>query len=118
MAQFGPLCTRAALLWHCTGAVFDDNVLRCSQREHTHTSNATGQQSLPVSDVPGQDAARQLKAVDILDELRELAKDARNLPDGGSVSFELCGEQVSMRFAQRHLIDLGALLDGDPAESQ
>ena len=45
-------------------------------------------------------------AVDILPELRELAGDAVNLPDGGTVTFELCGESVSIRFAQRHLIDL------------
>jgi hypothetical protein len=58
------------------------------------------------------------KAVDILDELRELAEDAVNLPDGGTVSFALCGEPVSMRFAQRHLIDLGALLATESVEPQ
>jgi hypothetical protein len=58
------------------------------------------------------------QAVDILDDLRELAGDAVNLPDGGTVSFELCGEPVSMRFAQRHLIDLGALLEAESVEPQ
>ena len=58
------------------------------------------------------------KAVDILHELRELAGDAVNLPDGGTVSFELCGEPVSIRFAQRHLIDLGALLAAESVEPQ
>lgn len=59
-----------------------------------------------------------LRAVDILDDLRELADEAANLPDGGSVSFELCGEPVSIRFAQRHLIDLGALLEAESVEPQ
>ncbi|ORB68790.1 sacsin N-terminal ATP-binding-like domain-containing protein [Mycolicibacterium tusciae] len=58
------------------------------------------------------------KAVDILHELRELAGDAVNLPDGGTASFELCGEPVSIRFAQRHLIDLGALLAAESVEPQ
>jgi hypothetical protein len=58
------------------------------------------------------------KAVDILDELRELAGDAANLPDGATVSFELCGEPVSIRFAQRHLIDLWALLAAESVAPQ
>jgi hypothetical protein len=58
------------------------------------------------------------KAVHILHELRELAEDAANLPDGETVSFELCGEPVSIRFAQRHLIDLGALLAAESVEPQ
>jgi hypothetical protein len=58
------------------------------------------------------------KAIDVVHELRELAGDAANLPDGGTVSFELCGEPVSMRFAQRHLIDLGALLAVESVEPQ
>ncbi|PXW30397.1 UNVERIFIED_CONTAM: hypothetical protein DES50_108207 [Williamsia faeni] len=56
------------------------------------------------------------KAVDILHELRELAEDVINLPDGGTVSVELCGEPVSLRFAQRHLIDLGALLAAESVD--
>lgn len=56
------------------------------------------------------------KAVDILDDLRRLAGDADILPDGETVNFELCGEPVSIRFAQRHLIDLGALLAAESAE--
>lgn len=55
-------------------------------------------------------------SVDILDDLRELVADATSRYDGGSVGFELCGESVSMRFAQRHLIDLGALLEAEPTE--
>lgn len=55
-------------------------------------------------------------AAKILDDLRELAEDAKNRPDGGSVDFVLCGEPVSMRFAERHLIDLGALLKAESAE--
>lgn len=58
------------------------------------------------------------KAVDILHELRELVADAVNLPDGGTVIFELCGEPVSIRFAQRHLIDLGALLTAESVDPQ
>ena len=58
------------------------------------------------------------QAVDILDDLRELVEDAANLRDGGSVGFELCGDSISMRFAQRHLIDLGALLAAESLELQ
>jgi hypothetical protein len=35
-----------------------------------------------------------------------------------SVSFELCGEPVSISFAQRHLIDLGVLLASESLEPQ
>jgi hypothetical protein len=51
------------------------------------------------------------QAVDFLDDLRELADNAANLPDGGSVSLKLCGKPEAIRFAQRHLIDLGSLLE-------
>lgn len=58
------------------------------------------------------------KAADILSELRKIAGEAADLPDGGTVSFELCGEPVSIKFAQRHLIDLGALLAEESTEPQ
>jgi len=58
------------------------------------------------------------KAAGILDELRELAVDAADLPDGGAISLELCGEPATIRFAQRHLIDLGVLLAAEPAVLQ
>jgi hypothetical protein len=58
------------------------------------------------------------KAVDILHDLRQLTEDAPDLPDGGNVNIELCGEQVSIGFAQRHLIDLGALFTAQSVEPQ
>jgi hypothetical protein len=58
------------------------------------------------------------KAADILRDLRALADDAANLPEGGTITFELCGDTVSIRFAQRHLIDLGALLAAESDEPQ
>jgi hypothetical protein len=58
------------------------------------------------------------KAADILNELRALAADASDLPEGGTITLELCGETLSMRFAQRHLIDLGALLSAESTAPQ
>ena len=51
-------------------------------------------------------------APNIVEDLIELAGRAPALPDGASISFELCGEQVELRFAQRHLIDVGVFLSG------
>lgn len=50
---------------------------------------------------------------DVLEQLSGLAEQAADVPDGASIEFALCGEKVRMRFAQRHLIDLGVLLNGD-----
>ncbi len=49
-------------------------------------------------------------APNIVEDLIELAGRAPALPHGASISFELCGEQVELRFAQRHLIDVGVFL--------
>ncbi|MGO9960897.1 MAG: hypothetical protein ACLP50_33800 [Solirubrobacteraceae bacterium] len=48
-----------------------------------------------------------------VERLRELAAKAGELPDGATVELTLCGDVVSLRFAQRHLIDLGVLLASD-----
>ena len=58
------------------------------------------------------------KAADILNQLGALAADAADLPEGGTITVELCGEPVSIRFVQRHLIDLGALLAPESLEPQ
>ena len=47
----------------------------------------------------------------VVEQLDELASRASDLPDGGTINFELCGEPVQLTLRQRHLIDLAALLD-------
>ena len=50
---------------------------------------------------------------DVVDRLRALAAKAVELRDGARLELTLCGEVASLRFAQRHLIDLGVLLASD-----
>ena len=55
---------------------------------------------------------------EVLAQIHELAEQATTLTDGATVAFELCGEPVEITFAQRHLIDLAALLAASRAASE
>jgi hypothetical protein len=59
----------------------------------------------------------------VIEQISKVTEAAAGLPGGASIRFELCGEPAELNFAQRHLIDLGALLavagaDDDPAADQ
>jgi hypothetical protein len=52
-----------------------------------------------------------VEGANVVEQLDALASRASGLPDGGTITFQLCGEPVQLTLRQRHLIDLAALLD-------